>query len=274
MATVSGVVSRLRRPEYVAENRCVPCTVANLGIAALGGVAVAAATWSAASAPVGVTAGAAVFVVCAAVVYLRGYLVPGTPALTRRYFPGWLLAAFEKDPVAADGGGGDIDQEAVLVGADALYECRDGTDLCLVEGFRREWYDAIDRIDAAESYVELFEVVNAEGGEVTVEEHGSNVQAHVDGRFAGVWKSRAAFLADLGAASVLADRLDRWAELDPHDRHALLGGLRLFIDECPSCGATTELGSETVETCCASRRVTTVECTDCDARLFETAAAG
>lgn len=274
MDAVAGFVTRLRQPEYVEENRCIPCTVANLGIAVVAGGVVGATTWSATTASVGAAAGAAVFAACAAVIYLRGYLVPGTPALTKRYFPVWLLEAFGKDPSVPERTEGTVDQEAILVGVDALEECRDGEDLCLVEEFRRAWYDAIDRVEAESTYDELLYVLNVDEGEVTVEEHGRSVQAMVDGRFAGTWKSRAAFLADVGAASVLAERLEQWDELDTHDRHALLGGLRLFIDECPTCGAAPEMGTEVVETCCASRRTMTIECPECSARLFETAATG
>jgi hypothetical protein len=38
-----------------------------------------------------------------ALVYLRGYLVPGTPAFTKRYFPDWLLAWFDKTPERREG---------------------------------------------------------------------------------------------------------------------------------------------------------------------------
>lgn len=274
MDAVSGFVSRLRRPEYVAENRCVPCTVANLGIAAVVSVAAGLAVWSTTTAPAGVATAAVVLAVSGAGIYLRGYLVPGTPALTERYFPRWLLDVFDKEPVIQDDTTGDVDQEAILVGVGALEECRDGTDLCLVDEFRRAWLAEIDRIEAESAYEELLSVVAVDRGEVTVEEHGSTVQAQVDGSFAGVWKSSAAFHADLGSAAVLSDRLPNWDALDPHDRHAILAGLRLFLDECPDCGGATEMGRETVETCCAAREVMAVDCADCGARLFETAVDG
>jgi hypothetical protein len=155
---------------------------------------------------------------------------------------------------------------------DALEECRDGTDLCLVDEFRRVWFDEIDRIQAESAHEVLLSVVAVDDGSVTVESHGSNLQALVDGSFAGVWKSEAAFYADLGAASVLSDRLEGWDDVDPHGRHALLSGLRLFIDECPACGSVPELDRETVETCCAASDVMVIDCPDCGARLFETQA--
>lgn len=44
------------------------------------------------------SAGVATLVAALGLVYLRGYLVPGTPTLTRRYLPDRVLAAFGKRP--------------------------------------------------------------------------------------------------------------------------------------------------------------------------------
>ena len=273
MSVVSGVVSRLKRPEYVGENRCVPCTVANVGIAGLASVVVGATAWTAATPTVGVGIGGVILLGCLTAIYFRGYLVPGTPELTRRYFPERLLGLFGKEPVIQDAADGDVDQERVLMGVGALELCKDGEDLCLVDDFRRAWYAEMDRVAAEADFDGLLSIVSVDSGTVTVEEHGATVQPQVDGRFAGVWKSRAALQADVAGAELLSDRLDGWSALDPHDRHALLAGLRLFMDECPNCGGTPALGAETVETCCASRDVRTLECPDCGSRLFETEAA-
>lgn len=82
-------IEAVKQPEYIGENRCTPCTVVNVGIAAVlaAGVGVLAP-------PAGVT----VFVLSLAAIYLRGYLVPGTPTLTKRYFPDRVLRWFDKAP--------------------------------------------------------------------------------------------------------------------------------------------------------------------------------
>lgn len=79
----------LRQPEYTGENRCEPCTALNLVIATLLGWLV-----SRRSKPMGILT----VVVSTALVYLRGYLVPGTPTLTKRYLPPTVLRWFGKDP--------------------------------------------------------------------------------------------------------------------------------------------------------------------------------
>ncbi|MFC6734994.1 hypothetical protein ACFQEQ_01905, partial [Halolamina salina] len=53
------------------------------------------------------------------------------------------------------------------------------------------------------------------------------------------------------------------------ERGRILAGLRLFVERCPACGGTPELGEETVESCCRRAEVYTHQCRDCGARLLE-----
>ena len=95
------IVDDLKQPEYTGENRCEPCTILNLAIAAVVGSLVARKSRVGALLAVGVSI---------ALIYLRGYLVPGTPTLTKRYLPPEVLRWFGKDPepeVASGLGGVD-----------------------------------------------------------------------------------------------------------------------------------------------------------------------
>jgi len=273
MNAVEDITSRLRQPEYTGENRCLPCTAVNTGIAAVLSFCVGAAAWSLSSLALGLVTGLATLAVGAALIYFRGYLVPGTPTLTKQYFPPLLLSAFGKEPATeyrADGEGG-VDTEAVLMDAGALEECADRDDLCLESSFREQWYDEIDRVSETEDYDGLFRILDRDGGTVTtLDENGENLQAQVDGTFAGSWKSPAMFLADIAAAEVLAETDDAWTEFSPHNRNEILNGLRLFIDRCPVCKGGVAFGTDTIETCCQSRNVAVIDCQDCGARLFET----
>lgn len=89
-----NVVDGLRKPEYVGENRCLPCTVVNVAIAVVGSALLAARSRHRR----GRLLAGAVLGGSLAAIYLRGYLVPGTPALTKRYLPDPVLAAFDKEP--------------------------------------------------------------------------------------------------------------------------------------------------------------------------------
>ncbi|WP_049928960.1 hypothetical protein [Halopiger goleimassiliensis] len=85
----SDVVDELKQPEYTGENRCLPCTIVNLAIAAVVGWLIGRKHR---------VAGVLAFAVSVVVIYLRGYLVPGTPTLTKRYLPPEVLRWFGKEP--------------------------------------------------------------------------------------------------------------------------------------------------------------------------------
>ncbi|GAB7017374.1 hypothetical protein [Halostagnicola bangensis] len=91
-----SILEALRQPEYTGENRCEPCTVLNLAIGAVLSVLVARKSK---------IAGLFTAVVSIAAIYLRGYLVPGTPTLTKRYLPQTVLEWFGKgsEPVVSSG---------------------------------------------------------------------------------------------------------------------------------------------------------------------------
>ncbi|THE66616.1 hypothetical protein D8Y22_00330 [Salinadaptatus halalkaliphilus] len=83
------IVEELKQPEYTGENRCEPCTIVNVAIAVVAGSLVARRSRIGGVLAVGVSL---------ALIYLRGYLVPGTPTLTKRYLPPAVLRWFGKDP--------------------------------------------------------------------------------------------------------------------------------------------------------------------------------
>ena len=257
MSTGRALTDRLRQPEYTGENRCLPCTVLNTGIAVL--VAAAATVLGT---PI---AGAAVLALSLSAIYLRGYLVPGTPELTKRYLPDRVLRLFGKGPELPDPGE-TVDVEAYLLDAGALRETADGDDVELADGFATEW---AERIDEARS-----DPAAAAGDVLDLEDPGvedrDGATVVTDGDLpAADWPSRAALLADLGAVPALAERDPEWTDRGREEQGRILAGLRLFVETCPDCGGRPELGEETVESCCRRAEVYTYECPDCGARLLE-----
>ncbi|MFB6156197.1 MAG: hypothetical protein ABEJ22_09895 [Haloferacaceae archaeon] len=268
--STSGFVETLRRPEYTGENRCIPCTVTNLAIALVAS-AVVSLLWL----PLGVV----VFAASLASIYLRGYLVPGTPDLTRRYFPDWLLSAFDKDPrmdaagvdVAGDGADAEtLDAEAVLRTAGAIVDDERGEDVVLAPDFERAWFDRMDRVDHSRTDVdELADLLSVEADRLSLDRHDDAVVAYLDGRWIGQWESRAAFVADLAGDRELESRVPSWNDLPLAHRSEVLGGLRLCLDRCPACGGSVVVHQDVVESCCRSKDVVAATCEQCDARLFE-----
>ncbi|PSP50044.1 hypothetical protein BRC75_01925 [Halobacteriales archaeon QH_7_69_31] len=261
MAVVRDVLQRVRQPEYVGENRCLPCTVTNLVIAA---VLTAALAWL--SVPLAV----AFAVLAAASIWLRGYLVPKTPELTKQYLPDRLLARFDKQPQPEPIDRGEFDPETVLLEAGVVEPCADVEDLCLTDGFEADWLASIDELaDEDTLRAELADQLEIEGGDVTFESYGDAFIASEDGTQIGQWESRAALLADLAAAEELPGRVAGWDRLSPRRRSQLLGGLRVFVQECPVCGGPVAADTEVVESCCRSTTVVGVACEDCGDRLLE-----
>ncbi|WP_251329862.1 hypothetical protein [Haloplanus pelagicus] len=257
-------VDRLRQPEYTGTNRCLPCTVVNLALAVVVAGAVAAVS------PV---AAAAVLAVSVAAVYLRGYLVPGTPTLTKRYLPDAVLRLFDKHGAAPLTVDDDAALESFLLSVDAVEQCREGTDLCLTGGFRAAWNDRIarfrDRGVETGDVAALFDGLDVDPARVRTESRGDAYEAYDDDARVGQWESRAAYLADLAAEAELRERHSGWHRLDVEARMEVLGSLRLWLERCPSCDGPVTLGEDTVESCCRSIDVIAATCESCGARLFE-----
>jgi hypothetical protein len=271
MRRVHAALDAIRAPAHTGENRCRPCTAVNLVVAAGMSVGLGGWVWLLVAPLGGLVIGGAGFALAVGVIYVRGYLVPGTPTLTKRYLPRRVLGWFDKDPGHAPGTEGAVDTEAVLCDLGALEACDDGSDLCVTPSFRADWHDAIDspRTDATTREL-VRELLGVEEGAVTVTESGRASRATIDRRRVGPWESEAAFRLDAATASVLADRDPTWNRRPVRERGRLLTGMRVFADVCPDCGGRPAFGTETVESCCSTEDVVAVECGACGARLFET----
>ena len=253
----------LQNSEYTGENRCAPCTILNLLIAVTVAVVIGAI-----SAPVGIVA----FVIFVGSIYFRGYLVPGTPALTKRYLPDWVLRLFDKDSLAEPMPKNVemVDNEAILKDAGAVSECENHDDLCLTPEFRIAWRNRIEQLrEDSSTRMDLAVMLGVDEGQLTFERYRSAFVAMRDGTHIGQWESHGAFLADLAAATELEGRYSSWKRLDLRQQSSLLSGLRLFLEQCPSCDGPVTLNKEIVESCCRSANVVAATCQECSTRLFE-----
>jgi hypothetical protein len=263
---IHGVVDRLRRPEYTGENRCTPCTVVNVVVAAAAGVLLGL---------VAVPLGVAAFAVGVLAIYLRGYLVPYTPTITKRYFPDRVLRWFDKTPARDRGvdvdGREEIDVERTLLDLGVVTECADRDDLCLDEAFGRAWRERIDAVGDREVEAEVRRLLDLDPeADNAVERRGAEAAVvFIDGQQVGQWESGAALVADLAADEVLRERTDEWDRLHVLNRSELLHSLRMFLERCTECGEPVSVDHETVESCCRSFDVAAVTCDGCGSRFFE-----
>ena len=190
-------------------------------------------------------------------IYFRGYLVPGTPTLTMRYFPPWLLELFGKEL--------ELRETLQPVAGVAVRATPEGGRL--VGSFAAAWDDRIESIRDEG-------VTDADVATLLGVDEASNVgeAAYVVDGGLRRWLSPSALLADAAAAGVLSERGgDEWASLDPDERVATLRDLRKLLGYCPLCdGDLDNQETETVETCCTeSERVLMATCVGCDVRLIE-----
>jgi hypothetical protein len=298
---IGGFADRFRQPEYTGENRCMACTVVNSILSIVFGVATGGAVMAmTGSLPGAALAGSVVVAVSAASIYWRGYLIPGTPTITKRYFPPWLLSLFGKQPTpetatgftgtTTDGdadatsaettapddeqpdhgeGVADVDPEQVLRSLDVLELTPSGDDLQLAPSFQERLRSRIetvrDRETNRDAIVDLFDTE----GEVRFEEYGDAFQLYVEDRRAGEWQSRAAFVADVAAAELFADGYPTWADLSTVQQGQLLNALRIFLESCPTCDGNLSFSEDTVESCCQTYQVYALSCDSCGARVFE-----
>ncbi len=256
-------LNAFKRNEYTGENRCTPCTVVNAGIAVIlaGAVGVAAGT----------SVGIVSFLGALALIYFRGYLLPGTPTLTKRYLPASVLELFGKESVAdrvSRSIDADTATEEQLVAIGAL---TDDEAPALTDSFATAWGAAIEGIrfeDIDES------VLRTLFGTDDVSRHAAT-GAVIDGNQSIRWISESALIADVAAGRLLAERGSGWETLSPNDQIALLRSLRLFIRVCPTCDGSVDVTERTVDPCC-ERPHTLIEvaCSDCETPLADDAVVG
>lgn len=267
----STVWSRIRRPEYTGENRCTPCTILNLGIA--GGIAGLVSMIS-------IVGGVLLFGICVLLIYLRGYLMPGTPALTARYFPNRLLALFGKSPaetvvhdggveVSTDGVTPD-DIESMLTTQGIVKPCADA-DLCLQDAFAASWKRRIEQVRDTETARNRFAMIlNIDPADVHFESADARFSVEYTGDTIATWESEAAFLADIAVESTLAEWLPGWQEYDEQIRTQILSSMRVFLEWCPGCDGRLETSEDVIQTCCGPDTTNVIiECVDCGVPIFE-----
>lgn len=269
----SSFLDRLRQPEYTGDNRCLPCTIGNVTIAFVASTFVALA-----SIPVAV----ALFVLALAAIYFRGYLIPGTPELTKQYMPARVLAVFDKHPAADAHGGPDLEvfdrlederQNAVepdqyLLDTGVIELTDDGADYRLTDTAAA----AIDRHlgpvrEAGTDHEALPAVFGTDRDAITPRDR-EYPAVKVDYRVRK-WPSEAALYADLATHEALVELTDDWLDVPVDQRPRILEALRGFQRVCPNCGGEIGFSDDVVESCCGQYRVTTIDCADCGQHLRE-----
>lgn len=269
-SVTESFVSRVHQPEYTGENRCIPCTIVNLVIAAGLAVVVAYALVVAAGPTAAAAGGLATAAVSVGAIYFRGYLVPGTPTLTKRYFPDRVLRWFDKAP-EPEPPAREVDPEEVLLEAGLVEPCEDRDDLCLDGSLRSAWREEIHRLrdDEDAMRARIATLVDVEQDSVAILDKRGSCIVQTDERTVARWVSREALVADLASVPVLREEFDGWHDLELPAQGQLLNGIRVFLEDCPACDGPLAFAQETKETCCREVEVVNLACQECDATLLQ-----
>jgi hypothetical protein len=247
-----------------------------------------------ASALVGVVAsplvGGAALLVGAALVALRGYVVPYTPAFAPR-----LLAALPVDVGSlghgrrTDGGRRsesltateevDGDELVRRLAERGVVTADESGELFLADDVRRSWNAGMRRLgdasdgelaDATASAAPFPATGRVEGDWVVVTRTDGETEGEsIDGTVGDeTWLSRAHAMAETAAVAAMGDRVDRLTAA----RAAT--PMRLFLDRCPLCGGDVE--ETVVAECCGGARgfrdspeTPVLACADCEELLYE-----
>lgn len=250
---------RLRRPEFTGENRCWPCTVLNVCILAVAAGAVFVLD------PLLATG---LFAVGAAAIFLRGYVIPGTPRFgptVARVLPFDFEDA--QPGLGSDSLAGETDPEFVLrtlveEGVVAV----DGEDLVLAQPFQEAWVEQMALLRECSLQTLADRVAAAAGGTVETQVHDDRILVAGE---RDVWLRRAVAIAETAAIETLADQ-----DFPADSRVTVAGALRMFVPACPGCGGTVE--ETTVRNCCggtgsvhSSPDQPVLACRECETVLFE-----
>ena len=281
----------LRRPAYTGENRCWPCAAVNLLLVAV--VAAIAGSLRAPLAPVVLLGGGLL-------VYLRGYVVPGTPRFAPRLVDPLPVDVGPEKPVGSDSiadgvdpansgtpvnGGESPDEEdspgeedsaeesatmdpeaviATLSGAGVLVA--DGDDLSPTDAYRESFEARMADLRSL-TETELAErAAAAAAGAPTAEVHGDRILLVGD---RDVRLSRAVAIAETAAVETLSG-----FDVPPAVRTAAAEPLRTLVRTCPVCGG--DVSETTLRLCCGGPGGThkrpdrpVLACESCDTVVFE-----
>ncbi|MFU8869158.1 hypothetical protein [Natronococcus sp.] len=259
--TGDTLLERATRSEHAGQNRCIPCTVLNLAIAAVVAVVVGIAV------PV---AGVVLFIVAVMAIWLRGSLVPGTPTLTKCSHPDRVLERSETSSESAPTSAAELEIDQYLREIGVVIEDPGVDDLVLEPTFERAWRRECTAVDVAQADRNaLAEFVGLAPSDLEIRRHGTAFVAVVDGERIGQWESRSAFVADVAGARVLDGRVEGWDDLSLAQRSEVLGLLRLFLEWCPTCDGTVSFDQVVLESCCCRYDVLAATCEECNDRVLE-----
>lgn len=245
----ASMITRMQREEYTGENRCFPCTVANLGILVLVCVILVVRSWVLA---------AGIGVMGVIIISFRGYLIPFTPIFMKKFKQSSLYRVIEPKkglPDEESVSGGEFSGEEIiteLLRVNVLQAPNDD-DLELTPTFVSKWNQIID--DISTDSIEAFEEwANAAINNREIDDINAVDLPWVNPYIVVSLSSGEEVTLSYPIAIAELSALKALEITNGSDLLSLrsAGPLRAFLRHCPKCGSSLE--SSTYSGCCGSSK--------------------
>ncbi|GAA0256728.1 hypothetical protein GCM10009000_086930 [Halobacterium noricense] len=209
----------------------------------------------------------AMFTIGGAVIMLHGYLIPGTPQLTRA-LPESVLGAFGKNEVEAFSSNLPATKALLAVGLlDEDYrlpaEVEERIQATAAKGVNDS--DVLEQaiVKKFDDVVEVSARRSLGGGENWFAFDTDEVAVRQ-------WEARAVAALDMAVIDLLAERIPDWDDRSAADRTAMAAILRYGLQMCPACGDEYVEPEGQHMTCCGGRSlVGERQCPACDYALVD-----
>jgi len=247
---------RLRDDRYTGENRCQKCTALNLCLVMAASIAIYLYSR---------VLSVLFIMVSLSVIYLKGYVVPGTPVITKKYAPQAVMRYFDGKNRVDDR---TEDAESVLRRYGVLTTEKASGEVRLtnsiIDGFRRQ-----GSTTNSISEDQIRGILGAGEYQVDIREISDAAVAINGGDKICQWPSIAAVNCDIAARNVLEAQIGEWNQFSPRKRGLILRSFRSLIKDCPKCQSENSIGTSVQSSCCSSKTVLTVECEICQSNFVE-----
>lgn len=161
-----------------------------------------------------------------------------------------------------------VDPEAFLRSEGVVKPIEDGQDIAMTDDFHALVTDHLEAM--GEGRPGLKAIAALYGTEpAEIEAKDRSYPAFTVGRRVRKWPSDGALLLDVATHRALEAQSDRWEDIPPEQRVAILKSLRSFRELCPVCEGTVAFEDALVGSCCAEFEVLAYQCVVCGERLLE-----
>ncbi len=258
------LIKQLQDENHTGRNRCIKCTVFNIILSIVLSVVLFVILLVEFTGAQSVAVAGIFLLLSFTTIWLKGYFVPYTPQITRKFFPQRVLHWFGKENPSSPIRSFDPSSHVPsLETANVLVYSDDHEDYVVSDDIIANISERYSK-DSPE-VDNLLEQVGIE--DVAVLDRGKKIYLISDDERIHYWPSEKALAIDAILVDILEESVITWKMRPPEERLNLLATVRLFFQQCPDGEHTIGKVSE-YETCCDEKVVFKTVCEESDDVLF------